>query len=173
MNIDSSLIVGGITVNLYARLDWTQTYQTLGGRQTRRLMNGTAIRQTHWSKLKTTISAQGVIPPGLDSLDYGQPMTLACAAPRSAAKATRVFTLPVARRSDTGYTPRAWAYVYDEWIETALTIVDNTATATAVTNASQYRVIWTPSFTAFLDPPELETDIMADDHRWTLTAEEQ
>jgi hypothetical protein len=173
MNIDSSLIVGGITVNLYARLDWTQTYTVIGGRSTRRLQNGTAIRQTHWTKLKTQVSAQGVIPPGLDGLDYGQPQTLACAAPRSMAQATRVFALPAARRTDTGYTPRGWAYVYDEWIETAVGIVVNTATLDAVANASQYRIVWYPYITAYIDPPEEETDIMADDYRWTLTAEEQ
>jgi len=36
------------------------------------MQSGRAIKQTHYRKLRTSLSGQGWVPAGLDGLDYSQ-----------------------------------------------------------------------------------------------------
>lgn len=170
--MDSNLILGGIVVPLHARLEWQQTYEPIGGTVVHRMASGAAIKQTHWRKLSTTVTARGTIPPALLSLDYDGTLVMDCAAPRSLGGTGLVYTLPATRRTDTGYTPRAFALVAGRWVPAVLGIVTNTATITAVSGAEQYQIWYWPRLTVYCEPPAEQDDIMGADYGWTLVAEE-
>ncbi|MBS0289833.1 MAG: hypothetical protein JSS07_07370 [Proteobacteria bacterium] len=57
--------LGGITIPILAGLEFTQTYEPIGGSVLQRMQSGKAIKQTHYRKLRTTLSGQGWVPAGL------------------------------------------------------------------------------------------------------------
>lgn len=169
----SGLILGGVIVPLVAGLDLSQTYDQFGGVWTARAMNGAAIRREHWRKLRTQISGSGWIPPGLHALDYSTPLTLSCIAPRMLRSATNSLALPAARRSDTGYTPYAWAVMADGSAQaTPVAMASNTATATAVSGAQAYLFFYFPTLSVYAEPPAERFDPRGAVAGWDLTAEE-
>ena len=157
---------------LVARYGAAQSYEPIGGNILIRMQNGAALKQTHWAKTRTTISAEGNVPPGLESLDYAGPLNLKCAARCEITGAGLVYTLPAARRTDPGYTPLGFGWIGDRYVPTALALSTNTATLTALAVATHYRVIWWPEFNVIASPPTIETDLAGAIIRWTLTAEE-
>ena len=70
------LIVAGIEVPQRARLDFSQTFEPLGGRSARRMANGALFRMSQWQRWRTTISGGGWVPPQLLGIDYDAPYTL-------------------------------------------------------------------------------------------------
>jgi hypothetical protein len=166
------LIIGGIEVPIHASLSLRQTYEPIGGSTVLRMQSGAAIKQTHWRKLRTSIQADGWIPPGLDAIDYSQPLQLACVATRSMMTSALVVDLPAARRSDAGYTPVAWALVGGGWQSAAVAMDGNEATITPVAGASRYKIDYYPLLTVFTDGPSEEVDATNAAFRWTLSAEE-
>lgn len=167
-------------VPIESALDFSQTYEPLGGVARLRMMSGAAVQQVSWRKLRTTLSGAGWWPSGLENLNYDDPLTLLCAAPRSILSASNVIALPTARRTDAGYTPVGHARLSGgatqvgggELVTTPLSIVADVATLTAVAGATGYQVAYWPVLTVLADPPTLEADLPAAAHRWTLTAEE-
>lgn len=170
--MSSGLIIGGIDIPLYAALDLRQTYEKFGGFSRRRMADGRATSQWRWQKLRTTIQAGGWIATVLEGLDFSQSMTLSCVAPRSKVSADTAITIPAARRSDSGWTPVGWGLVGDEWVETAVAMVVDTANLTPVTGATLYRVSWYPLLTVFANPPAEDLSTQDAAYSWTLTAEE-
>lgn len=168
-----SLILGGVSVPLIAALDLSQSYEPIGGVSTLRTLNGTAVRRQHWQKLRTSISGGGWIPAGLQALDYSGALSLSCIAPRSVHSANVNATLPAARRSDAGYLPYAHAVLADgQLVDTAVSLVGNAATATAVTGAAAYLFHYYPVLSVLADPPAEEFDRSAGSFTWSLSAEE-
>ena len=168
------LIIGGVTVPVYAMTEISQRYEPLQASHDRRTADGTLITRTLWSgKLRTVISGSGLIPPGLADLDFDSNMTLSCVAHRAITQAGNVFTLPAARRTDSGSTPYGRAAVGDAWVSTPVdSLVSNTLTLTAVTGATAYQAVWFPELT-------VKARLVSEDHPehgqafgWSVEAEE-
>ena len=169
---DLVFTLGGVRVPIHAALDFRQSYESIGGYSTRRMTDGTLVKQGQWLKLKTTIQANGWIPAGLDGLDYSQSLVMQCVSPKSIVSASNVMTLPAARRADSGYDPAGWALVAGEWVSTPVNLVVNTATLTIVSGATQYRVMFYPEISVLADPPRQAGDMSGAQYSWQLTAEE-
>jgi hypothetical protein len=110
--------INNITIPIQSSLDFSQTYESIGGSVTHRMQSGRAIKQTHYKKLRTVLSGQGWVPTGLEALNYGEPLLLKCAAPRAISSHSNQLTLPSARRTDPGFEPRGYAVIRGELQET-------------------------------------------------------
>lgn len=172
MRVDSELVIGGIVVPLHARMDWAQTYQPIGGVHFMRMQSGAAHKQRHWRKWGTTITASGTLPPGLYGLDYDSSMVMKCAGYRAISGTGLSYTLPSARRSDSGFEPVAYAMVGRMWVPTAVVLSVDEATVTPVSGAIQYRVMWWPEMTVYCEPPQEDHEINGAVFGWVLEAEE-
>jgi hypothetical protein len=170
--VDSMLMLGGLVIPLHARMEWSQTYAPISGGALLRMGSGAAFKQTHWRKLATTVTATGALPPALDGLNFDGALTMRCAAHREVSGTGLTYTLPAARRSDSGFAPRAYALLGRDWVPAAVSVTSHVATITAVTGASQYRVMWWPELSVYCEPPEVEYDIGGAVISWTLEAEE-
>ncbi len=166
------LIVAGISIDVHQSLSLTQTYEVVGGQATRRMASGLAIRQTYWLRLKSTISGQGILPPGLDAIDNTQPQEVSCAVKRSITSTSNTILLPSARRTDSLATPEGFANVNGIWKRTSIAIDgNNIATLTAINGASAYMVQYFPKITGFLDI-KTSTERTASQMSWEITIEE-
>lgn len=166
-----TLEIGTLVLPTHARLGLRQDYETIGGRARLRFADGGGLVQQAWSKLRTTIEGEGTVPPGLALLDTVNSLEMKCIRPRSVTGGTTI-TLPAGRRTDTGSTPRAFAQVGEQVVETALAIVNHVATLTPVAGASLYWVTYWPRLTVICDPVVERGDANAGTGGWTLTAEE-
>jgi hypothetical protein len=165
-----NIIIGGIEIGFSASHEISQTYEPVGGRSTRRLLNGAALLQHHWAKLNTTIQGSGRLPEGLAGLDYTAPIEIKCLAPRSIFAAGTSITLPASRRTDRA--PVGYAIVNGNLVRTAISIATNTATLTAVSGASGYLVAYYPILTVYAAPPRTTFDGRGPIGGWELIGEE-
>lgn len=164
------LVIGSIGIPIHAGLDFSQTYESFGGRSLRRAMNGAAVIQSHWNKLRTRISGSGWVPAGLSGLDLTATHTLKCVAPQAIYSASNSIALPVARRAD--LAPYGFAIVAGQPVETAVSVATNTATLTTVAGATAYQVMYYPQLTVVIAEINFDTDAAGAVFGWTLTAEE-
>jgi hypothetical protein len=173
MRTGKAFELGGVIVPWVAGLGISHVYRVIGGFSTRRLLSGAAFKQSHWEKLEVVISASGISPLGLTGLDYNQSMTLKCGEPRNIRSQSNVIAITTKRRTDAGYSPRAYAYFANsQSVETALTITSHTATLVAVTGAIGYAVEYYPELIVVCNPPEETFDQQTGSVSWSLTAEE-
>lgn len=165
-----NIIIGGVEISLDAAHQISQTYETIGGRSQRRMLDGSALLQNNWVRRRTVITGQGRLPEGLSGLDYDTTQVIACMAPLSIWSATTNATLPAARRTD--WPPHGYAIVSGRQISTPISIAGNAVTFSAVSGASGYVVVYYPSLTCYLSPPRLSFDGRGPVAGWTLEAEE-
>lgn len=159
--------IGGITIYPPEGHELTQTYQNEEGSEIMRMLQGSGIKQFHWSKLKTTISGTGFVPTALNDLSFQGSYTLKCAAAKSARDVDVTVELPAARRTDV--TSCAFGVLSDgTHVPTSVNIVTNTATCGSVTNAVEYRVWYYPQVTVFAVYSE---DISRDQATWSWSLE--
>lgn len=169
-----TLEIGGLQLPIGASHGIEQNIEPFGGSSLLRMMAGNGVKQTHWKRLRVRISGNGVIPPGLQALDYSQPMTIKCAGVRSIVSASNIITLPAARRSDTGYEPYGLAQLpRGDMVGTICNVVGNVATLAAVTGAIGYAACYWPQLTVFADEPTERVDVRRGARSWDLIAEEQ
>lgn len=71
-----SLIIAGITLPQRSRLEFSQTFEPIGGRSGRRMANGALFRMSQWQRWRTTISGSGWVPPQLLGIDYDSSYTI-------------------------------------------------------------------------------------------------
>ena len=142
-----NIIIGGVEVSLDSAHDLTQTYADIGGRSLRRMLNGAANLQSHWTKVRTTISGSGRLPAGLDGLDYNAQLSLSCMAPKSIYGASNSIVLPATRRSD--WPPHGYAIVNGRQVPTSISIATNTATLGVVAGATGYVCVYYPTMTVY------------------------
>ena len=169
------LKIGTLEIPLLAALELEQTYAPLGAETILRTLGGTGIKQMSWTRTRVTTSGSGWIPPGLDTLDTSQQMTLACVIPRSipANFATRQATLPAARRSDAGHTPWGVAILADgSAVATTASLAGNVATLAAVTGAVAYVAMYLPSLTVWAQRPTDSGTPGDASYRWEFVCEE-
>lgn len=164
--------IGGISIPVKAGLEFSQTYEVIGGTVTQRMQSGRAIKQSHFSKLKTVLSGQGWLPAGLDGLDYSQPLMLKCAMPRSLSSQSSQITIPSSRRNDNGLEPTGFALVTGHLIQTQITINSNIAILDEVAGALLYHVHYYPEIYVFADPPQIQGNMTGAEFSWALTCEE-
>lgn len=165
------LIVAGVALPVEP---WAarQEYRTVdAGSTVHRMLNGAALKQTHWRKLSTTISGDGWAPPAFDAVDWSQPVEIACIQPRMVASATASVSLPAARRSDR--LPLARAVVDGLLVPTPLaSLAGNVATATAVSGASAYQFLYWPKLYFVSPGPVVALDAERGIYGWSIEAEE-
>lgn len=165
-----NIIIGGVEITIDSANQISQSYETLGGRSMRRLLNGAGLLQTQWAKVQTSISGTGRVPPGLDGLDYTTSLSLSCAAPLSIWSANTSITLPTSRRTD--WAPHAYAIVAGRHVRTSLSIAGNAATLTAVSGAGGYLCAYYPILTVYATPPRHNFNGRGPSVGWTLDCEE-
>ncbi|AMO36746.1 hypothetical protein [Thauera humireducens] len=140
------LMIDGLRLPLHAGAQIQQQYEDFGGFFVRRLGGGAAVHQETWRKTRTTLSAAGLIPPGLDGRDWSQPFVLGCVAPRSKQAASNIFALPVARRADAA--PFGFAVDATGLLRPVPVVVaGDTATLGLLAGAVSYQVLWYPLLT--------------------------
>ncbi len=164
--------LGGISIPVNAGLEFSQSYEMIGGTVTQRMQSGRAIKQTHFNKLRTVLSGQGWVPAGLDGLDYSTPLLLKCVAPRSVSSTNTQFTIPANRRNDPGFEPKAYAVVSGSLVETEITLNADIASLDAVPGALTYQVHYYPEILVFAEPPQTQGNMTGAEFSWTLTCEE-
>lgn len=149
-----------------------QGYRTLEGATVHRMLDGTGVKQTHWTKLATDIRGDGWIPLPLAGVDWAVPVEILCVQPRSLYSATTSATLPAARRTDLSVNVFASAVVGGLLVPTPVGVVGNVAAATAVPGATGYQFAYYPKITCHSSGPTLNLDLNGAVYGWTLTAEE-
>lgn len=167
-----NLIIGGVEVPQLAGLDLSQSYAPVdGGSAVVRTLNGSAVKMTSWTKLRTEITGGGWVPPGLESLDYSAAIVLDCIAPRVIFSASNVATLPTVRRPDA--TPYVFALTSDgRHVSTDVVVVADTATAVPVAGAVRYLFHYYPRLTVFASLPRESFDSATGSATWAFDAEE-
>lgn len=163
--------IDNIKIPLHACLNFSQSYDTIESISTIRTMNGSAIRQGTYKKLKTTLSGSGSAPVGLSDINTYITHVLKCASPKSIKSNTNIIVIPSARRTDTEYAPVGYAYVDNYPVKTTISISTNTATLGLVDGASEYQVLYVPQLTVYIDVKESE-DLRSGSKSWTIEAQE-
>ena len=166
-----NLVIGGIEVPVKASHTLSQNYKPVQAVSRVRMGSGALKQQTSWAdKLITDISASGLLPAGLQMLDYSQPITIKGVAERTVTSASNVITVPTARRADYGVEGRA--LVGDKWQITAVSMGGDIATLTIVASATAYQAIYWPELTCYCDPPTDNRNARAAVYSWDLVGEE-
>jgi len=141
--------LGGIPIPMLATLGVTQTYVPAVRETILAMGDGTLDKQTlsgTEGKVTTTVSADGLIPPGLTGLTYEDSLVLKCGVPRDIVSVSNIITIPSLRRTDANYIPWGRAFVNDVPVNTPVALDVNEATLTVVAGASAYQVMWYPQF---------------------------
>ena len=162
------LMLGGVAVHHLLAGGAAETQEAIGGSTIARLSGGAAVKMTHWQKMAGTISGEGFWPPGLDGLDYSQPLELRSTKVRTHQAASTVITLQGTPRPD--QAPWGYAIVGRDLVPTPVSMAGNVATLTAVPGATAYQVCWTPKYTVVTNGPSEGQD--GDQRTWSLAWEE-
>lgn len=148
--------------SVYECLNFTQTYETIGGFSTIRMLDGSALKQTQWQKLRTTLSGGGLVPLGMADLDFSGALTIKCGVPRAITRPTNSFSLTAPHRTDTGYAPVTFKLVDGFWIPVA-----------ASGTATKYMLLYYPELVCTASPPQESYNWDGSTpSSWTLNAEE-
>lgn len=167
------LEIGGLVIHAECGFDIDQAYEYLGGESVMRAMNGRAIKQQTWSKLRVVTSGSGWAPACLDSLDYAAQMVLKCVIPTGIfSNASRQAILPAGRRSDAEHFPFAWAYTPSGRVMTPISISGNVVTCDAVPGAISYQVMYYPQITVYAMRPTHSGNSGDASYAWKLVCEE-
>lgn len=153
----ANVTLGGLPIVLHAGVP-AQSDEPLLGEAVVRMSEGAGVKMTHWNKAAGSISLAGWMPPGLDGLDYSQPLLLCLTAQECVVGAGLVFALTSTPRPDVA--PWALALVggeYGEWVRAACTYAAGVATVTAVAGAELYMVQWMPMYSVFASKPPKST----------------
>lgn len=114
------------------------------------------------AKIKTTITGEGILPPGMDTLQLlREEYTLGCVAYRTISSASNTITLP-GYRSDV-------SLIYSVWVGGVLIPWDGSS---VVAGAQAYRATYVPEITARLTEKRVECRHHEIKWDWSLTFEE-
>lgn len=164
--------IDNIKIPLRACLDFSQEYDHISAVTSTRTMNGSAIRQGTYTKLKTTLTGSGGAPVGLSRLNTFISHTLKCSAPLAISSDTNIIILPSERRTDPDYIPVGYAFIEGEAIKTTVVLDGgNTATLGIIDYADEYQVLYVPQLTVHIEPVRETTD-RSGRKSWTVIAEE-
>lgn len=166
------LSVDGIRIPLAVGGEATQAYEQFGGFALVRMADGAVVHQETWRKLRTTISASGAVPVGLDALDWRGSHVIGCIAARSIQSIGNAITIPSARRVDA--PPYGFAITPGGLLQpTAVVLAGDVATLAAVGGAVGYQVLWYPLLTVHAPAgPAVSYDAAGAVAAWELICEE-
>lgn len=162
------IMLGGVPIVLHAGAP-DSSEESIGGSAVLRLSLGAGVKMQHYEKQAGSISGTGWMPPGLDGLDYSQPLELRTTQVSNIVGPGLVYALHGTPRPD--MAPWGQALVGDQWRRTACAYdaETNTATLTAVPGASLYQVAWMPVYSVFCNrPPRSQGSA----HGWSIAWEE-
>lgn len=173
--IEQNAFLLRVTIN--EAMEFSQNYTPITGSTVNRMQNGTAVKQTHWEKLSTSIDCSGVIPAAFGAIDFKDQYLMRCGAKRSVSSSSANINVPSERRSDTGYEVTGYGYIEDGqgrgiWQETPVTMVVDVAQLTPIAGVSWYRAYYWPEITVFSEAPNESADVHGADYSWTLEAEQ-
>ncbi|NWD49017.1 hypothetical protein [Pseudomonas gingeri] len=169
------ITLGGIPIVLHAGAP-DQADTPLLGEAVVRLSGGEGVKLTHWSKAAGSISGQGWMPPGLDGLDYSQPLELRMTSQECIVSAGREVVLTSVPRPDK--EPWAQALVGFEWVGTGCSMAEDPSTGALVAlvdlvvGATRYMVQWMPVYNVFASKPPKTMSASAGNFGWTINWEE-
>lgn len=166
------LTLGGVPLVIHAGAQ-ELSCDELRGSALVRMGEGSAVQMTHWSgKRSGTIGAAGWMPPGLDGLDYSQPLELLSVQQETITGPANAVALRSEPRAD--HAPWALALLGRNWVSTPCAYDAGIATATPVAGATLYCISWFPKITVFVTPPRktLNRGNNATPHGWSITFEE-
>lgn len=132
-----------------------------------RMSNGAGVNMHRYKKAAGSIGGQGLMPPGLDGLDFTQPLELRLTQLCNTVGPGLVHTLSSDPRPDR--EPWSLALVDDRWVSTPCTRVGRVVTVTAVAGAEYYQVGWLPIFSVFVRNFSKSQDST---HSWSFDWEE-
>lgn len=164
-----SAMLGGIPLELHSGAP-VLSEEPIGGESSARLSGGNLVSMTHWERMSGTISGSGWMPPGLDGLDYSQPLELRSTKVRSVQGASTTLEIRGDARPDVA--PWGQALVGGQWVNTLCSVTDGIATLTAVAGATLYRVCWMPIYSVKAKRPSETQDSGSASHSWSITWEE-
>lgn len=158
--------LGGVEIVLEAGAP-EESIESIGGDSVLRLSQGAGVKMSHWLRRAGSISGRGWTPPGLDGLDYSQPLELRSRQVENVRGPGRQFSLPTTPRPDVP----AWAaaLVDGEWRRAVVSVAAGVATVVEVPGASMYEVNWMPMFMVFTRAP---TKAQSADQTWSIAWEE-
>lgn len=163
--------VGGQIIYMPQGFTLNESLEEFGGYSDMRMMEGSAVRQTHWTKLRANFSGSGFIPSGIRQLDISVSHIIKCGVPHCIVDTDTAATLPTARRTDVPdicYAVNASGYAQ----KTPVVVTGDAATATAVAGAVAYLYFYYPQFTAFISPVQESGSRNDSTYSWSFTAEE-
>lgn len=172
MRRQPDLLIDGLLLPIHAAGAIEQSYEDFGGYTTLRLGLGAVVHQEAWRKVRTNLTATGLIPPGLDGIDWSQPHELGWVATRSIQSVTPVINVPANRRVDA--PPYGFALMpTGRLVPVGVALVGDVATLDTVTGAAGYQVLWYP-VTTVIAPAGVRAryDAAGAVAGWDLAAEE-
>lgn len=165
------LVIGGIEIPIRASHQLAQNYTPIQAVSRVRMMDGGLTQQSAWrGKLLTEIQGDGLIPSGLQLIDWSVPVTIKCIAERAVTSSSNVIDVHPNRRSDYGVVGRA--LVGTQLVDTPVSMSGNTATLTTVSGATAYQAYYWPEIECYSDGPEETRGARTADYGWSLIAEE-
>lgn len=134
-----------------------------GGSTVLRFMDGSAEKQSNWSKQKLTVSGSGQIPIGLGRLNFDLPITFELNTTKAVTGTLAdVSTNLPPHRTDIGYAPVTKVY-----IDGVYELYDGSNSGTL------YRAEYYPIITCFCRPPTETTNFdQLTGFSWSLEGEE-
>ena len=161
-----SAMLGGIPLELHSGAP-VLSEEPIGGESSARLSGGNLVSMTHWERMSGTISGSGWMPPGLDGLDYSQPLELRLTSPETMSGVGASFLLHCDPRPD--QAPWAYAEVAGRQVRTPCVALGRAVTVTAVAGAERYIVQWMPKYWVFAKKPPRER---SRSYAWSILWEE-
>jgi len=167
-----NFILNNIHIPIKAGLDFTQSYEAIGGTSILRMQSGRAVKQSHYTKIRTELRGRGWVPTGLEGLNYSETMLLKCAAPRVVSSTSNIMTIPASRREDIGFEVKAFAIVGGELLAVELDLDSNIARIKETPGAVNYQVHYYPELMVFAEPIKVSANIYGAEFSWSLICEE-
>jgi hypothetical protein len=164
------LMLGGVPIVLHAGAP-ELSVEGVEGASTVRMSLGALVKMTHWNgKARGSITGNGWMPPGLDGLDYSQPLELRSTQPETITTPATSAALSSTPRPDAA--PWALALIGREWVRTGCVYEDGVATATPVAGAAMYAFYWLPVYQVFATKPPKGLSVSTAAHSWSIAWEE-
>lgn len=160
------LMLGGIEIPPHAGAVELSD-EEIGGEASLRLSDGTLVTMSRWKKAAGTVSGQGLMPPGLDGLDFTAHHEFRSTQVSTAQSASLVFNLTSTPRPDKA--PWAFARIGNQWQPTPCSAVDRVVTVTPVAGASVYQVWWMAVYQVKATRPRKNQSTA---HGWSFSWEE-
>lgn len=132
-----------------------------------RMSDGRGVNMHRYQKATGSIAGQGLMPPGLDGLDFTRPLELRTTQVSNVVGEGRIYTPKSTPRPDV--PPWAFALLDGQWIKTPCTFSAGVITIAERPGAELYQACWMPVYSVFAKrPPKSQSTV----HSWSIPWEE-